>query len=212
MNKQLTHLDSITADIRSRMKRSVEDIIEIGKHLKYVKENVLEHGEFQNWHEQEFNMQQQEVSRVVSVFERFGDQTTQIASFGVSTVYELAKPSTPEEAVQEALSRDEPLSVKDVKKIINSHKPDGKPAQPNKLTPWKVRNLFLDLTPTGQEEFFRSIQFDQNNPYTALQVTEGADAAVVKAAYKVLASQHYPDKGGDPKVFQKIQDAYDELK
>ena len=49
------------------------------------------------------------------------------------------------------------------------------------------------------------------NPYQTLGVTQGADANEIKQAYRRLASQHHPDKGGDKVKFQEIQAAYDAL-
>ena len=36
-----------------------------------------------------------------------------------------------------------------------------------------------------------------NNPYKTLGVQENADDIQIKKAYKKLAMQHHPDKGGD---------------
>jgi len=45
--------------------------------------------------------------------------------------------------------------------------------------------------------------------YDTLGVTEKATPDEIKKAYRRLASQHHPDKGGDTKKFQEIQTAYD---
>ena len=47
--------------------------------------------------------------------------------------------------------------------------------------------------------------------YELLGVTEQATADEIKRAYRKLASQHHPDKGGDKVKFQEIQSAYDTL-
>lgn len=44
--------------------------------------------------------------------------------------------------------------------------------------------------------------------YDTLGVSESADADEIKRAYRKLASQHHPDKGGDVKKFQEIEQAY----
>jgi curved DNA-binding protein len=44
--------------------------------------------------------------------------------------------------------------------------------------------------------------------YDILGVTEKATADEIKRAYRKLASQHHPDKGGDVKKFQEIEEAY----
>lgn len=49
------------------------------------------------------------------------------------------------------------------------------------------------------------------NYYEILGVNENATADEIKKAYRRLASQHHPDKGGDVAQFQNIQVAYDTL-
>ena len=44
--------------------------------------------------------------------------------------------------------------------------------------------------------------------YQILGVTRSATADEIKVAYRRLASQHHPDKGGDKERFQEIQQAY----
>ena len=49
------------------------------------------------------------------------------------------------------------------------------------------------------------------NPYQTLGVEQTASPDEIKRAYRRLASQHHPDKGGDKVKFQEIQSAYDTL-
>ena len=47
--------------------------------------------------------------------------------------------------------------------------------------------------------------------YQTLGIDKNASPDEIKKAYRRLASQHHPDKGGDTATFQKIQVAYDVL-
>ena len=50
------------------------------------------------------------------------------------------------------------------------------------------------------------------NFYDILEINRSATQEEIKKAYKKLALIHHPDKGGDAKVFQDIQAAYETLK
>ncbi len=50
-----------------------------------------------------------------------------------------------------------------------------------------------------------------NDYYKILGVSKDASHDEIKRAYRKLAAQHHPDRGGDTKVFQEIQAAYDVL-
>lgn len=47
-----------------------------------------------------------------------------------------------------------------------------------------------------------------NDYYTTLGVSKQASQSEIKQAYRRLASQHHPDKGGDTAKFQQIEEAY----
>jgi DnaJ-class molecular chaperone len=49
------------------------------------------------------------------------------------------------------------------------------------------------------------------NPYQTLGINRDATPDEIKRAYRKLASQHHPDKGGDKTRFQDIQAAYEAL-
>lgn len=54
-------------------------------------------------------------------------------------------------------------------------------------------------------------EVDTTKFYTALGVTKESTAAEIKKAYRKLAMQHHPDKGGDEQKFKDITAAYEVL-
>lgn len=49
------------------------------------------------------------------------------------------------------------------------------------------------------------------NHYHTLGIDRSADADAIKKAYRKMAAQHHPDRGGDTAKFQEIQSAYETL-
>ena len=50
------------------------------------------------------------------------------------------------------------------------------------------------------------------NHYDTLGVSETASDKDIKSAFRKLAGQHHPDKGGDEARFKEVNEAYDTLK
>jgi hypothetical protein len=92
--------------IRERVKKTVEDIIEVGNDLLAVKE-ALEHGQFGPWLKAEFGWGERTAQNFMSVAERF--KTAKIADLPIqpSAAYFLAAPSVPDEARQVAVEKAE---------------------------------------------------------------------------------------------------------
>ena len=99
-------------------KRTVEDIIEIGRELTAVKEK-LPHGQFLPWIAAEFEMSRQTADNFTSVYERFGNgKLPNFSNFKPSILYALSTPSTPEAVIEKAVAKAESgenVTVADVK-------------------------------------------------------------------------------------------------
>ncbi|WP_169247993.1 DUF3102 domain-containing protein [Candidatus Competibacter phosphatis] len=104
--------------IKLRLKRTVEDIIEIGRELMAIKAE-LPHGQFLPWIAAEFEMSRQTADNFTSVYERFGNGKLPIfSSFKPSILYALSAPSTPESVIDRAIEKAETgdkVTVADVK-------------------------------------------------------------------------------------------------
>ena len=90
-----------TKEIRRLLRRSSQDIIDIGSYLIEVK-NKLGHGNFYNWLDAEFDWSYTSAGRFMSVANRFKSFSVGDLDIMPTALYELASLSVPEEAVNEA--------------------------------------------------------------------------------------------------------------
>jgi hypothetical protein len=92
--------------IRERVKKTVEDIIEVGNDLLAVKE-ALPHGQFLPWLKAEFGWSERSAQNFMSVAEQF--KSAKIADLPIqpSAAYLLAAPSVPDEAREKAVEKAE---------------------------------------------------------------------------------------------------------
>jgi hypothetical protein len=128
------------------IKRTAEDIFIIGGELRSVKE-MLPHGRYTEWLGVEFGLSERMAQHFVNVRERLGPKSEKFSVLPPSTLYLLAAPSTPDEAiavVEERIDAGDRMSVAHVQRTIDEHKR-------------RVRGLTIDakaqpeLLPTGEE-------------------------------------------------------------
>lgn len=86
--------------IRLRLRRSAEDIIEIGLDLIAVKASIG-HGNFLPWIEAEFGMTARTAQKFMGVAQSYGSKSELYSHLDASALYELAAPKTPIEVREE---------------------------------------------------------------------------------------------------------------
>ncbi len=124
-----------TIEIKDRIRRSAQDIFEIGERLIEVKEHLQYQRSgngFGAWLKAEFDWSADTAGRFINVAQRFG-KVPQFAELSASVLYLLASPSTPDEARAEALERAEAgerISHTEAKAIVAAHAPAKKPVPP----------------------------------------------------------------------------------
>lgn len=112
-----------TGEIRALVRRSAQDIIEIGAKLIEVKER-LPHGAFGQWLESEFGWSWDTAGNFMRVAGKFRNFRN-IDGFAPSALYLLAAPSTPETAVEEAVTaaaNGTAVSYSQAREIVARHK------------------------------------------------------------------------------------------
>lgn len=127
-----------TEAIKERIRRTAQDIIEIGERLLDVKQR-LPHGQFGLWLLFEFGWDERTAQRFMSVSAMFkNDKLSDLskaaldkASIDQSALYLLAAKSTPQEVRHEVLERaclGETISHAKVKQILKASRPAKKPS------------------------------------------------------------------------------------
>jgi hypothetical protein len=114
-----------TGEIKDRIKRSAQDMVEIGERLIDIKAR-LGHGRFLSWLEAEFDWSVRTADNLMGVAEAFKFADFANLTIGKSALVALASPSVPEEARQEAVSLAENglhVTHSEAKRIIADHKP-----------------------------------------------------------------------------------------
>ena len=115
--------------IRERVKKTVEDIIEVGNDLLAVKD-ALKHGQFSPWLKAEFGWSERTAQNFMSVAERF--KSAKIADLPIqpSAAYYLAAASVPDEARQVAVEKaeaGEEITFASAKEIVAEAKKKRRP-------------------------------------------------------------------------------------
>jgi hypothetical protein len=116
-----------TGEIRERVKRSSDDLIEIGERLTDVKAR-LGHGRFGAWLKAEFDWSPDTAENLINVAAKF--RNFRNLPLGPSALYALSKPSVPEEARKEAVTLvtgGSHVGHKEAKEIVGRHKPAPSP-------------------------------------------------------------------------------------
>jgi len=95
-----------TGEIRGLMRRTAQDIFEIGQKLLQIK-GKLGHGRFGTWLAVEFDWTERTAQQFMNVARQFKAENFSDLQLAPSALYLLAAPSTPPKARQEAIARAE---------------------------------------------------------------------------------------------------------
>ncbi|MGD1930333.1 MAG: DUF3102 domain-containing protein [Leptolyngbyaceae cyanobacterium] len=115
-----------TGEIRKRLRRSAQDVWEIGQRLADVRSR-LKYGQFLTWLKAEFGWSQRTAYNFINVYETFGDRFAKLAKVDIATsvLYQLAAPSVPEALrteVLKAAANGQKITHKSIKSAIKQSK------------------------------------------------------------------------------------------
>ncbi|NEQ98548.1 MAG: DUF3102 domain-containing protein [Cyanothece sp. SIO2G6] len=127
-----------TGEIQDRLRRTAQDIWEIGQRLANVRD-YLQHGQFDAWLKAEFGWSRRTAYNFINVYESFEEQATlQELDIATSALYLLAAPSTPQSVRKEYLEKaqsGEKLTHKDLKQALHETKPKHSQAKKEESRP-----------------------------------------------------------------------------
>lgn len=122
MTKATRTLDDVANDVRRHLSGAVENIIKAGQALQEGRDMHKSDNAFHEWCMQEFpELHRKTRLRMMQVGRKFGG-TFMSHHIAPTVLYELAAPSVPDELVEEFMSSEEPVKVKDVQKAKEGYK------------------------------------------------------------------------------------------
>lgn len=154
--------------IKLRLKRTVEDIIEIGRELTAVKEE-LPHGQFLPWIAAEFEMSKETAQNFLSVYERFGGKNVIITNLKPTILYALSAPSTPDSVIEKAIEKAESgekvtvADVKDWKAELEAERKAREQAEQrveDAVAEWKQRSKDWHSQYIGERDKRKQVEFE----------------------------------------------------
>lgn len=175
-------------DIHGHATKARDSVIAIGERLLQIK-NLLPHGQFQDWVEQEFGIERRMAQNYMSVAtrfgtnRRFGGKNEIISLLSPTAMYLLAAPSTPTEAVEAAIAETEQtgqrLKVRRIKEIVAAYTmiENGTPNVPEieaaVVLPSKANiEQLQDALTASQQSLEQALQAAQNVPGYALSIQQ----------------------------------------
>ncbi len=104
-SKQRSIVQLRTEEIKERLKRSAQDIWEIGQKIFEVR-SQLAYGNFDRWLKAEFGWSRRTAYNFIQVYEAFPERATVAqVSIAASALYQLSSPSTPQKIRDELIQR-----------------------------------------------------------------------------------------------------------
>ena len=134
-----------TLEIKSLMRRTVQDIIEIGQKLTEVKAR-LGHGNFTQWLVREFEWQERSARNFMRVAEAFETANFADLDFAASALYLLAAPSVSEGVRQTALEmaqNGEKITYSKAKRLIG----DERREEPSEAVDSLIEDAIPEIQP-----------------------------------------------------------------
>ena len=185
-----------TGEIRERLRRSAQDIWEIGRKLVEVR-SCLKYGQFDVWLKAEFGWSRRTAYNFINVYEAFQD-CANLAQVDIATsvLYLLAAPSTPTEVREEVLQRakaGDRVTHKDVRQTLQgetlSQTEAKSPVKPS--TPTAPRSDIIKIIPKSAVAAEPPTIETQASEIPSREVLASLQNTVFRANWYSLENRHF---------------------
>ncbi len=151
--KQRSIVQNCTGAIKERLRRTAQDVWEIGQKLVEVR-SQLEHGQFEGWLSAEFGWSRRSAYNFINVYEAFSESTN-FAQLDIATsaLYKLAAPSVPKSVRNKFLDKAKKgakVTHKEISQALSSVKNSSVVAKPQPIAPPSAK--ILQLIPKAKAE------------------------------------------------------------
>ncbi|NEP17641.1 MAG: DUF3102 domain-containing protein [Leptolyngbya sp. SIO4C1] len=193
-----------TGEIRERLRRSAQDVWEIGQKLSDVRSR-LKYGQFLTWLKVEFGWSQRTAYNFINVYETFGDRFANLAKVDIATslLYQLASPSVPEDLREQVLrsaEQGQKITAKALRSKIKQRKQlksaavdePQEPAGPEIITviPQSVESIASVETDKATERFPAAAFADSSAPAPVAVPLATPAVPTIKPGWYQLDQQH----------------------
>ncbi|MBD2252787.1 DUF3102 domain-containing protein [Nostoc parmelioides] len=177
--EQRSLVEQRTSEIREQLRRTAQDIWEIGQSLAEVRAQ-LKHGQFETWLKAEFGWSRRTAYNFINVYETFGNRAN-LAQIDIATsaLYLLAAPSTPQNLREQYIEEAKAGKRITHKELVQNIKhQQEKVAEKPELTPTSPSEI-IAIIPNSIDK----INSDHVNksivevPITAQQISENTPAS-----------------------------------
>jgi hypothetical protein len=190
-------LDEHVAQIRKLGKRIVEDVVEIGRRLtecKKILRQILGHGNWLPWLDQEFGWSEATARNFMRVYQLTQSKFANFADLNlpVSALYLLAAPNTPEQARQEIVERaeaGEKLTLAEVTNAVQRAKqaPNGT-AEPTAAISDNTTNATAEDDSAEKRKAFNARLFSETAEPATPELVNEVDSSAVPTEFFEWAS------------------------
>jgi hypothetical protein len=185
-----------TEEIKKRLKRSAQDIWEIGQQLVEVR-NQLNRGQFDTWIKAEFNWSRRTAYNFISVYEAFNQsENFEQINIASSALYLLAAPSTSDKVREKFIQEAEEgkfVTHKDVNQAVNQEKNNNILISEETVS-LKVssseKQEIISVIPKSIVEFRKLAQKETASPLLTSTFSKTIEANDIKSGWYLLNKKH----------------------